>query len=269
MKDITQYYSPTEVSKKINLSASSVRRYSIALEDAGYNEIARNDKGHRRYTLHDLKTVQYLHTLVNDKKMPFNDAITKTIADQSYIVNDVDSDVIDDLNETSNDLNIKVLNDKIDLLAESLETVINQNRALLNAFETAKEENKRLLAELEKRPLTLDNKGVDGAQTVKDTEVVNGAESQEDKQITLDEITEIIVNKSNENNETKSDKDAVNSADHTSDVDAESQEEETPIKIMAVEDEIKDGRIEKMRKESEESNQKGIGKLFNRLLGRK
>lgn len=264
MKDITQYYSPNEVSKKINLSSSSVRRYSIALEEAGYSEITRNDKGHRRYTMQDLKTIQYLHTLVNDKKVPFNDAITKTLADQSYIINDVDSDVIDELNETSNDLNIKALNDKIDLLAESLETVINQNRALLNAFETAKEENKRLLAELEKRPLTLDNKGVDGAQTVKDTEVVNGAESQEDEQITLDEMNEIIVNaiKSNETDETKSDKDAVNSADHTSDVDAESQEE-TPIKIMTVEDEVKDGRIEKMRKESEKQSDGLIKRVKN------
>lgn len=260
MKDVTQYYSPNEVSKKINLSSSSVRRYSIALEEAGYSEITRNDKGHRRYTMQDLKTIQYLHTLVNDKKVPFNDAITKTIADQSYIVNDVDSDVIDDLNETSNDLNIKALNDKIDLLAESLETVINQNRALLNAFETVKEDNKRLIAELEKRPLMLDNKGVDGTQAVNDTEVVNGAESLEDEKITLEEITEIIVNKA----ETK--KEPVNSEDYT-----EETIEVTPIKIMEVPEEkeaSKDTNIERMRKDSEHNTNGLFAKLKRGIFGK-
>lgn len=179
MKDITQYYSPNEVSKIIELSPSSVRRYSIALEDAGYNEIKRNDKGHRRYTAHDVKTVQYLHTLVSDKKVPFNEAITKTLEDQSYIVNDVDIEVLDEVNETERELKIQSLEGKMDQLIEMTSELVSQNKALVTALDQVVDDNKRLLVELDKRTLTVDSEPTDATQTVEDNQLLIGNADEE------------------------------------------------------------------------------------------
>lgn len=266
MKDITQYYSSNDISRILDLSTSSIRRYSIALEDAGYKAIKRSDKGHRRYTMQDVKTVQYLHKLVNEKKLPFNEALKKTMADQSFIVNDVDIEVLGDVNETERDLTVKALENKIDSLSESVDELIKQNRVLLKIIEDVKDDNKHLINELDKRILTLDSIGLNAIKTHEDIEDIDVPKDEDNTQkrieINTDNVNEVIA--------MKDDKDMQQYKEEKKDVDAV---KETPIKIMQAEDHIdeerKETNIERMRKESEQSNNKGIGKLFSRLLGHK
>ncbi|TDM20988.1 hypothetical protein ETI01_10645 [Macrococcoides caseolyticum] len=266
MKDITQYYSSNDISRILDLSTSSIRRYSIALEDAGYKAIKRSDKGHRRYTMQDVKTVQYLHKLVNEKKLPFNEALKKTMADQSFIVNDVDIEVLGDVNETERDLTVKALENKIDSLSESVDELIKQNRVLLKIIEDVKVDNKHLINELDKRILTLDSMGLNAIKTHEDIEDIDVPKDEDNTQkkieINTDSVNEVIA--------MNDDKDVQQQdKEENSEVDAV---KETTIKIMQVDDHIdeerKETNIERMRKESEQSNNKGIGKLF-RFFGRK
>lgn len=263
MKDITQYYSSNDISRILDLSTSSIRRYSIALEDAGYKAIKRSDKGHRRYTMHDVKTVQYLHKLVNDKKLPFNEALKKTMTDQSFIVNDVDIEVLGVVNEMERDLKIKALENKIDSLTANVDELLKQNKILLKSIEDVKRDNKHLISELDKRTLTLDSSSIDDVKMVKDDAIntsENEVKQQEDNDDTANNDSEITA-MNDVQQQDKEEKNEVNAV------------KETPIKIMKVDDHIdeerKDTNIERMRRESEQSNNKGIGKLFSRLLGRK
>lgn len=249
MKDITRYYKTKEIADLIGLTASSIRRYTIALDKAGY-VIKKDDNSHRKYTIDDVKIIEYLHKKVNNG-VSFDDAVKDTVKNKATIIT-LGSKAEDDIiNEST---------------ASQLKTIIERMDKMQQTIDELQTDNKRLIALVEKQAQLLDTTLINAPKTQEDTNVIDAPKdedkTQKDKDVTEKsdrEITAINV-----------DNDVQQGKEENSEVDAV---KDTPIKIMQVDDHIdeerKDTNIERMRKESEQSNNKGIGKLFSRLLGRK
>lgn len=249
MKDITRYYKTKEIADLIGLTASSIRRYTIALDKAGY-VIKKDDNSHRKYTIDDVKIIEYLHKKVNNG-VSFDDAVKDTVKNKATIIT-LGSKAEDDIiNEST---------------ASQLKTIIERMDKMQQTIDELQTDNKRLIALVEKQAQLLDTTLINAPKTQEDTNVIDAPKdedkTQKDKDVTEKsdrEITAINV-----------DNDVQQGKEENSEVDAV---KDTPIKIMQVDDHIdeerKETNIERMRKESEQSNNKGIGKLFSRLLGRK
>jgi len=250
LKDITQYYKTKEIADLIGLTASSIRRYTIALDKAGY-VIKKDDNSHRRYTIEDVKILEYLHKKVNNG-VSFDDAVKDTVKNKATIIT---------LGSKAED---EIINEST---ASQLKTIIERMDKMQQTIDELQTDNKRLIALVEKQAQLLDITLINAPKTQEDRDVIDAPKDevkpQEDRDATANNDSEITAMNDDkdvqqQDNEENSEVDAV---------------KDTPIKIMQVDDHIdeerKDTNIERMRKESEQSNNKGIGKLFSRLLGRK
>ncbi|QNR09126.1 MerR family transcriptional regulator [Macrococcoides canis] len=249
MKDITQYYKTKEIADLIGLTASSIRRYTIALDKAGY-VIKKDDNSHRRYTIEDVKIIEYLHKKVNNG-VSFDDAVKDTVKNKATIIT-LGSKAEDDIiNEST---------------ASQLKTIIERMDKMQQTIDELQTDNKRLIALVEKQAQLLDITLINAPKTQEDTNVIDApkdeVKQQEDNDDTANNDSEITA--MNDDKDVQQDKEENNEVNAVKD---------TPIKIMQVDDHIdeerKDTNIERMRRESEQSNNKGIGKFFSRLLGRK
>ena len=249
MKDITRYYKTKEIADLIGLTASSIRRYTIALDKAGY-VIKKDDNSHRKYTIDDVKIIEYLHKKVNNG-VSFDDAVKDTVKNKATIIT---------LGSKAED---EIINEST---ASQLKTIIERMDKMQQTIDELQTDNKRLIALVEKQAQLLDITLINAPKTQEDTNVIDAPKDEvrphEDNDVTANNDSEITA--LNDDKEVQQDKEEQSEVNTIKD---------TPIKIMQVDDHIdeerKETNIERMRKESEQSNNKGIGKLFSRLLGRK
>lgn len=249
MKDITRYYKTKEIADLVGLTASSIRRYTIALDKAGY-VIKKDDNSHRKYTIDDVKIIEYLHKKVNNG-VSFDDAVKDTVKNKATIIT---------LGSKAED---EIINEST---ASQLKTIIERMDKMQQTIDELQTDNKRLIALVEKQAQLLDITLINAPKTHEDTNVIDAPKDEvrphEDNDVTANNDSEITA--LNDDKEVQQDKEEQSEVNTIKD---------TPIKIMQVDDHIdeerKETNIERMRKESEQSNNKGIGKLFSRLLGRK
>lgn len=149
MKELNRLYTPAQVAERIDLSQSSVRRYTIALEKAGYNNIKRDPNNHRKYDIYDIQTLEYFKGLVNDKKRSFDQALEETMSDLDYINAKVDT------RELSN-VSLDSKHGEVGRLEQKVDTLIELVRELNQKTEHLQKDNERLTALVEKQPLMLD-----------------------------------------------------------------------------------------------------------------
>jgi len=149
MKELNTLYTPAQVAERIDLSHSSVRRYTIALEKAGYANIKRDPNNHRKYDIYDIQTLEYFKGLVNDKKRSFKQALEETMNDLDYIHAKVDTRGLSNVSANSKHGEVERLEQKVDTLIELV-------RELNQKTEHLQKDNERLTALVEKQPLMLE-----------------------------------------------------------------------------------------------------------------
>uniref|UniRef100_UPI003F644B39 helix-turn-helix domain-containing protein n=1 Tax=Macrococcoides caseolyticum TaxID=69966 RepID=UPI003F644B39 len=243
------YYKTKEIADLIGLTASSIRRYTIALDKAGY-VIKKDDNSHRRYTIEDVKILEYLHKKVNNG-VSFDDAVKDTVKNKATIIT---------LGSKAED---EIINEST---ASQLKMIIERMNKMQQTIDELQTDNKRLIALVEKQAQLLDITLINAPKMQEDTNVIDAPKDEDKKQ----EDNDVTANSDSEITALNDDKDVQQDKEEQSEVNTI---KDTPIKIMQVDDHIDEERkntnIECMRKESEQSNDKGIGKLFSRLLGRK
>lgn len=148
-KELNTLYTPAQVAEKIDLSQSSVRRYTISLEKAGYTNIKRDPNNHRKYDIYDIQTLEYFKGLVNDKKLSFDMALEQTMNDLDYIHSKIDTKGLYKVPADSQHTEVERLEQKVDTLIELV-------RELNHKTENLQTDNARLTALVEKQPLTLE-----------------------------------------------------------------------------------------------------------------
>lgn len=174
MKELNTLYTPAQVAERIDLSQSSVRRYTIALEKAGYTNIKRDPNNHRKYDIYDIQTLEYFKGLVNDKKRSFEQALEETMNDLDYIHTKVDTRGLYNVSPDSKHGEIERLEKKVDTLIELV-------RELNQKTEHLQKDNERLTALVEKQPLALE------APQQETTDVDEKPEETDTRQIEEDE----------------------------------------------------------------------------------
>src|SRR5699024_2831257 len=135
-KELNTLYTPAQVSEKIGLSQSSVRRYTIALEKSGYSSIKRHPNNHRKYDIYDIQTLQYFKDLVNEKKLSFDVALEQTVRDIEYIHSKMNTDEIYAPSSSEENTQIKELEKKVDILIDLVHNLNNKTEELKQDNET-------------------------------------------------------------------------------------------------------------------------------------
>jgi len=149
MKELNAIYTPSQAAERIDISQSSIRRYTIALEKAGYPNIKRSSNNHRRYDLYDIQVLQYFKDLVQEKKISFDMALEQTMQDLDYIKNKVD------IKNESADFNVKS-SDDIEHLETKINMLIEMVRELNVKTEALQEDNQRLTAYIKQQQLEME-----------------------------------------------------------------------------------------------------------------
>lgn len=139
MKELNTLYTPAQVAERIDLSQSSVRRYTIALEKAGYTNIKRDPNNHRKYDIYDVQTLEYFRGLINDKKRSFEQALEETMSDLDYIHAKVDTRELYNMSTENKHTEVERLEQKVDTLIELV-------RELNQKTEHLQKDNERLTA---------------------------------------------------------------------------------------------------------------------------
>lgn len=211
MEEKNTFYSPAEVSTLLDVSTSTVRRLTSALEDEGYTRITRNEKNHRRYDISDVRAVEYLHKRITDGGLTQKEAVKDTLNNIDYVLNKIEPLEVSE----NKDDQLKELTDKMNVLIEIVgglnNKITDQNKELSELKEEVRRSNERLNApNIERLPYvhentiddnkdndtddiesteTFDNKGV--SDTVSDEE--NNTEEGDHKPITDDiEAVEVV-----------------------------------------------------------------------------
>lgn len=211
MEEKNTFYSPAEVSALLDVSTSTVRRLTSALEDEGYSRITRNEKNHRRYDISDVRAVEYLHKRITDGGLTQKEAVKDTLNNIDYVLNKIEPIEVSEnkdnqLKELMDKMNVLIeivggLNNKI---AENNKLIENQNKVISEvmeenkrlserlpaptterlpyAYEDAIDENKDEYTNKSEETESVDNKGV--SDTVSDEE--NSTEEGAHKPITDD-----------------------------------------------------------------------------------
>ncbi|WP_017550077.1 helix-turn-helix domain-containing protein [Salinicoccus carnicancri] len=193
MKELNTLYTPAQVAERIDLSQSSVRRYTIALEKAGYANIKRDPNNHRKYDIYDIQTLEYFKGLVNDKKHSFEQALEETMSDLDYIHAKVDTRALSTLSSD---------NKHTERLEQKVDTLIELVRELNQKTEHLQKDNERLTELVEKQPLMLDisqQESTDAVETPKDED----REQTEDDEGNTPKVSEIPQQGTAETSETK------------------------------------------------------------------
>lgn len=133
-KELNTLYTPAQVAERVDMSQSSVRRYTIALEKAGYTHIKRDPNNHRKYDVYDIQTIEHFKNLINEKKLSFELALEKTMNDIQYIHSNIDAQQASAVTQSHTNTELE---DKVDML-------INLVQDLHTKTDRLEEENKQL-----------------------------------------------------------------------------------------------------------------------------
>lgn len=132
-------YSPAEVADLLGIKQPTLRKYSIMLEERGYN-ISRNSQNHRYYTDKDIITLRRIITGKNSG-VTLEESINNVVSIDKHstypnAINNVDSSNRSDIQELKeivlkqNEL-IKVLTDKMDQQQEYIKNSLNERDKIL------------------------------------------------------------------------------------------------------------------------------------------
>lgn len=146
-KELNTLYTPAQVAERVDMSQSSVRRYTIALEKAGYTHIKRDPNNHRKYDVYDIQTIGHIKNLINEKKLSFELALEETMQDIQYIHSNIDAQHTKAVSQSRTNTELE---DKVDTLIELVQELHTKSNRL-------EEENKQLNQKIEQ--LQSDNRG--------------------------------------------------------------------------------------------------------------
>lgn len=183
MEETNKLYSPGEVAELLNVSTSTIRRLTSAIEEKGYTRITRDSKNHRRYDLTDIRTLEYLHDRINKDGYTQSAAVNDTYNNLDYILNKVDPIPAD--NQTDTNEQIAELTNKVNKLIEIIGVQNNEIKDLKGDMVDLQATNKRLNESINNRLAieykdseNLDNKGISDSVSDKDND---------DNQTTIDD----------------------------------------------------------------------------------
>ncbi|QYA43647.1 hypothetical protein KYI11_12610 (plasmid) [Macrococcoides bohemicum] len=273
MDEKTEYFSTKDIIEKTGLTDFTLRKYVRILEATGWN-IERNKNNNRIYNAYDFAMIEYMLTLINTQKMTIEDSAQTAYEQRRKVISSVDTEktekenvkqLFNDSESIANELT--KIKDVVISIAKELTEVKAQNEKLLSVLEDYQRDNEALRNRLIEREAHLSTLSLTDDTTSKDNVDITHNVTDEKAHNDNDSTRNDAVLVSTDSNELDTKKEGLNSADHTSDVDAEPQEE-TPIKIMAVDDEVKDTRIERMRKESEQNTNGLFAKIKRGLFGK-
>jgi|SRR5699024_2512311 len=164
MEEKNTFYSPAEVAEKLDVSTSTVRRLTGALEEEGYSRIVRNEKNHRRYDISDVRAIEYLHSRINDGGLTQKEAVKDTLNNIDYVLNKIDPVEISE----NKDDQLKDLTDKMNILIEIVgglnNKITEQSKEITELKEEVRRSNERLPAP------TIDRLPYDHENTISDKE---------------------------------------------------------------------------------------------------
>lgn len=180
----------SQVAKQLGISVATLRKYSSEIEQVTGNHMyfVRNNKQSRMYTPQNVRLLQTVLTLINQKKLPYKEAISQLFEVHA-------SDKMPQVNKVNSSYNMIDAKQVVQLLGMLQKTIEQQNEAissLQTQMQELSQQNSRLL---------------DNSQTKVDKEVdpkilampdISGVEPVETKK-TAEEIHEEILRKAREN----------------------------------------------------------------------
>ncbi|MGG2109087.1 MerR family transcriptional regulator [Lysinibacillus pakistanensis] len=129
-------HSPKEVVEQLELSAETLKKYSLLLEKNGMN-ISRNKRGHREYSEGNIKIIETLIYLNKEKSVSLEDAASLVLSsDFDFTI--MQSNVIDNV---KNPTVTTLLSNDITLQNEVVVMVKNQLLQLHNELEVQKKKD--------------------------------------------------------------------------------------------------------------------------------
>lgn len=140
MSDKIAFYSK-DVSENLQIAASTLRKWSAMLEDAGYS-FYKNDKGQRLYYEKDIVALRHLKRLTQDEGMTLESAVnevvkrvkeTEEIAQELAVPSDTTRYDLDDKLDRLLEY-IKRQDERIERLERFNRELIEQNAKLLEAM---------------------------------------------------------------------------------------------------------------------------------------
>ncbi len=180
----------SQVAKQLGISVATLRKYSSEIEQVTGNHMyfVRNNKQSRMYTPQNVRLLQTVLTLINQKKLPYKEAISQLFEVHA-------SDKMPQVNKVNSSYNMIDAKQVVQLLGMLQKTIEQQNVAIsgLKAqMEQLSQQNSQLLIDLNSKK----DKEVD--PKILAMPDISGVEPVETKK-TAEEIHEEILRKAREN----------------------------------------------------------------------
>lgn len=180
----------SQVAKQLGISVATLRKYSSEIEQVAGNHMyfVRNNKQSRMYTPQNVRLLQTVLTLINQKKLPYKEAISQLFEVHA-------SDKMPQVNKVNSSYNMIDAKQVVQLLGMLQKTIEQQNVAIsgLKAqMEQLSQQNSQLLIDLNSKK----DKEVD--PKILAMPDISGVEPVETKK-TAEEIHEEILRKAREN----------------------------------------------------------------------
>lgn len=133
--DADRYYTPKEMSEMLSIEPVTLRKYSIALEKAGYIFI-RNDSDHRLYTERDVISLQHLKALRERNALNVDNA-AMAVTTRFFQVNGPSETVThgENLPVLADTERYEALESKVDAQAEQIAQLIELNQRLIERLD--------------------------------------------------------------------------------------------------------------------------------------
>lgn len=180
----------SQVAKQLGISVATLRKYSSEIEQVtgNYMYFVRNNKQSRMYTPQNVRLLQTVLTLINQKKLPYKEAISQLFEVHA-------SDKMPQVNKVNSSYNMIDAKQVVQLLGMLQKTIEQQNVAIsgLKAqMEQLSQQNSQLLIDLNsKKDKEVDPK-ILAMPDISGVEPINSSESAET-------IHEEILRKAREN----------------------------------------------------------------------
>lgn len=180
----------SQVAAELGISVATLRKYSLEIEKVTKNRMyfVRNNKQSRMYTPQNVRLLQTVLTLINQKKLPYKEAISQLFEVHA-------SDKMPQVNKVNSSYNMIDAKQVVQLLGMLQKTIEQQNVAIsgLKAqMEQLSQQNSQLLIDLNsKKDKEVDPK-ILAMPDISGVEPINSSESAET-------IHEEILRKAREN----------------------------------------------------------------------
>ena len=180
----------SQVAKQLGISVATLRKYSSEIEQVTGNHMyfVRNNKQSRMYTPQNVRLLQTVLTLINQKKLPYKEAISQLFEVHA-------SDKMPQVNKVNSSYNMIDAKQVVQLLGMLQKTIEQQNVAtsgLKAQMEQLSQQNSQLLIDLNsKKDKEVDPK-ILAMPDISGVEPINSSESAET-------IHEEILRKAREN----------------------------------------------------------------------